>query len=155
MIWFKAIKDINVIKLVLNIKQSPVTEYFDVFKGIWKHEIECEIHLRDNTTPAVHPARKITLALKQRLKNELERLESFNIIEKVSELTDWVNAMVMVEKKEGDIRLCIDLVDLKKVIIRPHYPFPVFQDAVAELDSAVAFSRLDARSDYWILPLST
>ncbi|KAK2721380.1 hypothetical protein QYM36_003607, partial [Artemia franciscana] len=73
----------------------------------------------------------------------------------VSEPTDWVNAMVMVEKKDGGVRLCIDPVDLNKAIKRPYYPVPSFDDAVAELDGAAVFSRLDARSGYWILPLST
>ena len=49
--------------------------------------------------PRVHPARKIPLALKQKLKDKLEQLESLDIIEKVSEPTDWVNAMVMAEKR--------------------------------------------------------
>ncbi|KAK2720481.1 hypothetical protein QYM36_004385, partial [Artemia franciscana] len=73
----------------------------------------------------------------------------------VSEPTDWVNAMVMVEKKDGGVRLCINPVDLNKAIKRPYYPVPSFDDAVAELDGAAVFSRLDARSGYWILPLST
>ncbi|KAK2725576.1 hypothetical protein QYM36_000169 [Artemia franciscana] len=149
------IKDMNLIKLVLNIEKSPVSEYSDVFKGIGKLKTECEIYLKDNATPTVHPARKIPLALKQKLKTELERLESLDIIKKVSEPTDWVNAMVMVEKKDGGVRLCIDPVDLNKAIKRPYYPVPSFDDAVAELDGAAVFSRLDARSGYWILPLST
>ena len=74
---------------------------------------------------------------------------------KVSKSTDWVNAMVMVEKKDGTVRLCIDPVDLNKAIKRPHYPITTFEDAVAEIDGAVIFSKLDARSGYWILPLST
>ncbi|KAK2716831.1 hypothetical protein QYM36_007097 [Artemia franciscana] len=154
-IGFKASKDMNLMKLVLNIEKSPVSEYSDVFKGIGKLETECEIYLKDNATPTVHPARKIPLALKQKLKTELERLESLDIIKKVSEPTDWVNAMVMVEKKDGGVRLCIDPVDLNKAIKRPYYPVPSFDDAVAELDGAAVFSRLDARSGYWMLPLST
>ncbi|KAK2705876.1 hypothetical protein QYM36_016028 [Artemia franciscana] len=154
-IGFKASKDMNLIKLVLNIEESPVSEYSDVFKGIGKLETECEIYLKDNATPTVHPARKIPLALKQKLKTELKRLESLDIIKKVSEPTDWVNAMVMVEKKDGGVRLCIDPVDLNKAIKRPYYLVPSFDDAVAEPDGTAVFSRLDARSGYWILPLST
>ena len=154
-IGFKASKDMNLIKLVLNIEESPVSKYSDVFKGIGKLETECEIYLKDNATPTVHPARKIPLTLKQKLKTELERLESLDIIEKVSEPTDWVNDMVMVEKKDGGVRLCINPVDVNKAIKRPYYPVPSFDNAVAELDGAAVFSRLDACSGYWILPLST
>ncbi|KAK2724744.1 hypothetical protein QYM36_001288, partial [Artemia franciscana] len=100
----------------------------------------------------VHPARKIPLAEAQ---DRVGAPRKSRYHQKVSEPTDWVNAMVMVEKKDGGVRLCIDPVDLNKVIKRPYYPVPSFEDAVAELDGAAVFSRLDARSGYWILPLST
>ena len=72
-----------------------------------------------------------------------------------SEPTDWVKVMVMAEKKDGGIRLCINPVDLNKVIKCTHYPVPTFEDAVAELDGGAVFSKLDACSGYWMRPLST
>ncbi|KAK2721303.1 hypothetical protein QYM36_003550 [Artemia franciscana] len=62
--------------------------------------------------------------------------------------------MVLVEKKDGGVRLCIDPVDLNKAIKRPHYPIPTFEDAISDLSGAKYFSKLDATSGYWSLVLS-
>ncbi|KAK2727377.1 hypothetical protein QYM36_008013 [Artemia franciscana] len=75
--------------------------------------------------------------MKQKLKDKLDRLEALNIIGKVSEPTEWVNAMVMVEKKDES-----------------HYPIPTFEDATEDLHGISTVSKLDVRSGYWILPLT-
>ncbi|KAK2724943.1 hypothetical protein QYM36_001408 [Artemia franciscana] len=73
---------------------------------------------------------------------------------KVVTPTEWVNSMVMVEKKDGSIRLCIDPVDLNKSIKRPHYPIPTLDDVTSKLHGAKVFTKLDARSGYWSILLS-
>jgi hypothetical protein len=50
--------------------------------------------------------------------------------------------------------LCIDPVDLNEAIKQPYYPIPTFDDALSNQDGAVYFTKLDARSGYWILQLS-
>ncbi|KAK2725422.1 hypothetical protein QYM36_000054 [Artemia franciscana] len=110
--------------------------------------------LKENAVPTVYPARKVPLAMKQNLKDELDRLEALNIIGKVSDPTDWVNAIVMVKKKDGSVRLCIDPVDLNKAIRRPHYPIPTFEEATEDSHGISTVSKLDVRSGYWILPLT-
>ena len=124
-VGLKTCKDLELIKLILNIQKEGgttsaysqlVKEYKDIFEGIGNLENKCEIHLKENAVPMVYPARKVPLAMKQKLKDELDRLEALNIIGKVSEPTDWVNAMVMVEKKDGSVRLCIEPVDLNKAM---------------------------------------
>ncbi|KAK2702360.1 hypothetical protein QYM36_019011 [Artemia franciscana] len=62
--------------------------------------------------------------------------------------------MVMVEKKDGSIRLCIDPVDLNKSIKRPHYPIPTLDGVTSKLHGAKVFTKLDARSGYWSILLS-
>ncbi|KAK2713236.1 hypothetical protein QYM36_009191 [Artemia franciscana] len=62
--------------------------------------------------------------------------------------------MVMVEKKDGFIRLYIDLVDLNKSIKRPHYPIPTLDNVTSKLHGAKVFTKLDAQSGYWSILLS-
>ncbi|KAK2709399.1 hypothetical protein QYM36_013157 [Artemia franciscana] len=62
--------------------------------------------------------------------------------------------MVMVEKKDGSIRLCIDPVDLNKSIKRPHYSIPALDDVTSKLHGAKVFTNLDTRSGYWSILLS-
>lgn len=73
-------------------------------------------------------------------------MERQGIITKVTEPTDWVNALVVVEKpRTGALRICLDLRDLNKAIRRPHYPLPTLDDVISRLSGARYFSVLDAR----------
>ncbi len=95
--------DFGLIKMVLSVTETqtevPVLEEFaDVFKGIGLFPGECTIHLDPHATPVVHPPRRIPLALRSRLKEELESMERQGVIVKVTEPTEWVNSMVVAEK---------------------------------------------------------
>ncbi|KAK2719595.1 hypothetical protein QYM36_005160 [Artemia franciscana] len=151
--------NLDLIKLVLNIdvatSQVPhlKEKYKEVFREIGKLDGECNIHLKDNATPTLYPARQIPATMQDKLKTELSCLESLGIIEKVVTLTKWVNSMVMVERKDGSIRLCIDPVDLNKSIKRPHYPIPTLDGVTLKLHGAKVFTKLDAQSGYWSILL--
>ncbi|KAK2723716.1 hypothetical protein QYM36_002156 [Artemia franciscana] len=86
--------------------------------------------------------------------DEEELNEPSILTKKVVTPTEWFNSMVMVEKKDGSIRLCIDPVDLNKSIKRPHYPIPTLDDVTSKLHGAKVFTKLDARSGYWSILLS-
>lgn len=81
-------------------------------------------------------------------------MEESGVIEKVTEPTDWVNSLVVVEKPNGKLRVCIDPKELNKAIKRPHYPMPTLEDVLSKMSGAKYFSKLDARSGYWQLRLS-
>ena len=88
------------------------------------------------------------------MKEELTQLVEKKIIEKVTEPTDWVSSLVVVEKKNGKLRLCIDPKDLNKNLKRSHYPLPTFEEIVPELHNAKIFSTFDARSGFWQIKLT-
>lgn len=91
-----------------------------------------------------------------RLKKELDKMEESQVICKVTEPTEWVNALVVVEKPQtGKLRVCLDPRDLNKAIKRPHYPLPTLEDVTTKLAGAKFFSVLYARSGYWAIKLST
>ena len=49
------------------------------------------------------------------------------IITPVTEPTRWVSSMVVVQKKDNQIRICLDPRDLNKAILRSHYPLPTIE----------------------------
>lgn len=159
-IGLKGCIDFGLIKLVLSVTQTqmetPVLkEFADVFKGIGLFPGECTIHLDPDATPVVHPPRRIPLALRSRLKDELDSMEQQDVIIKVTEPTEWVNSMVVAEKpRTGRLRVCLDPRDLNKAIKRPHYPLPTLEDLTCKLAGAQFFSVLDARSGYWAIKLT-
>ena len=60
--------------------------------------------------------RKVSLSLQPRLKATLECLEKAGVVSKVTKPTDWVNSLVIVEKKDKSLRLSLDPRDINKYI---------------------------------------
>ena len=132
----KACLDFGLIKLILSVSDTPdmsiLDEFVDVFTGIGLFPGECTIHLDPNAIPVVHPPRRVPIALRDRLKLELQNMEKQQVIVKVTEPTEWVNSMVAAEKpRTGKLRVCLDPKDLNKAIKRPHYPLPTLDDITA------------------------
>ena len=165
-ISFRSSLDLNLIKLIMNVNSAASTEvpicnsvsevikeFNDVFEGLGNLDGKCHIYLKDGAIPKVHAVRKIPSALCNKLKAELDKMEKDSVIEKVTLPTEWVNSMVAVQKKDGTLRLCIDPVDLNKSIRRPHYPIPTLEDSTSNLHGAKHFTKLNARSGYWLLSL--
>ena len=61
--------------------------------------------------------------------------------------------MVVNEKKSGKLWICIDPRDLNKVIKREPYQLPTQREITSRLAGARYFSKLDATSGYWQIPL--
>ncbi|XP_060774394.1 uncharacterized protein K02A2.6-like [Neoarius graeffei] len=61
--------------------------------------------------------------------------------------------MVAVPKKNGQIRVCVDLKQLNKAVKREKYMLPTIDDILPRLAEAKVFSLLDAASGFWQLPL--
>ena len=61
--------------------------------------------------------------------------------------------MVVVQKKDGSLRICIDPKDLNRALKREHYQLPTIEEITARMQGARYFSTLDARSGYWQIPL--
>ena len=68
-----------------------------------------------------------------------------------SMLTDWVNSLVIREKANGRLRLCLDPKDLNRAIKRDHYPVPTLEEIILKLSDAKMFSKLDPRNQKRLL----
>ena len=113
-----------------------------------------KITLRDDAQPYhVNVARRVPIPLMPKVAAELTKMEEAGIIRKITEPTDWCAPMVVVNKKDGGVRLCIDLKGLNKNIKRERYQIPTIDDILPKLANATVFSKLDAASGYYQLPL--
>ena len=86
-------------------------------------------------------------------KAELERLQQEDVIIEVNHYTEWVNSIVLVQKPDGCIRLCIDMRNLNMVIKRNPYYMRTLDDILPQLSKAKTISMGDATSGYWHVPL--
>ena len=128
-------------------KPEILGTYADQFRGTGALPGEYEIKIDESATPVVHPPRRIPYMLKDKVKAELCRMEEMGIITKVEQPTKWVNPIVVVRKPNGDVRICLDPVDLNKAVKREHYPLKTVEEVAASMSEATVFSTLDATQD--------
>ena len=88
------------------------------------------------------------------MEKELKRLEKLDIIETVEGLTPWISPIVVVPKKPGEVRICVDMREVNKPIKREKHLMPTIDDLIADLNGATHFSTLDLSSGYHQLELT-
>lgn len=63
--------------------------------------------------------------------------------------SDWASVPVLVRKKDGSMRLCIDYRALNEKTVKDCYPLPIIEDCLDTLQGTKYFATLDMASDYY------
>ncbi|XP_047165935.1 uncharacterized protein LOC124835101, partial [Vigna umbellata] len=132
-------------------RTSIVEEFSDVFPdeipGLPPaREVEFTIDLVTTATPiSVQPYRMAPAELVE-LKKQIEELMDKQFIR--PSVSPWGAPVLLVKKKDGSSRLCIDYRQLNKLTIKNKYPLPRIDDLLDQLHGATVFSKIDLRSGY-------
>ena len=157
LVGLQSAQDLGLIKQVGSITtngyENVIRTYQDVFKGLGCLQGHHSIDIDPNVRPVVHPCRKVPFSVRKRLKKELDRMSDIRVVVKEDEPTEWVNSVVVAEKKNGQLRVCLDPRNLNKAIRREHFTLPTREDLMGEFAEAKFFSKLDATSGYWQVKL--
>ena len=150
-----AIRALNLLQQ-LDAVETPIPEqYPKLFKGLGTFSQEYTIQLREGATPhAIHTPRKVALAQRQQVKDELQSMQHLGVISPVTEPTPWCAGMVVIPKQSGKVRICVDLKPLNESVMREIHPLPSVDTTLARLAGAKVFSKLDHNSGFWQVPLS-
>ena len=90
-----------------------------VFEGLGNLNEEYHIKLRPDAKPyALYTPHHMPLPLCPKVIEELNRMKAMGIISRVDEPTSWCAGMVVVPKKSGAIRICVDLKPLNESVLR-------------------------------------
>ena len=135
---------------------SSIKQQFpSLFTGLGTLQGDYEIKLKPDAKPfSLGTARNIPLPLRDKVKQELSNMEAQGVISKVQKPTQWCAGMVIVSKKSGGVRVCVDLKPLNRCVLREYHPLPKVDEVLAQLTGATMFSKLDANSGFWQVPLS-
>ena len=125
------------------------TQYPSLFTGIGQLKgVQVKLHIDPAVPPVAQKARRIPFHLRKKVEKELTNLQQQNIIERVEGPTPWVSPLVVIPKKNGDVRICVDMRMANKAIRRERHPAPTIDDLIQTLNGATVFSKLDLRSGY-------
>ena len=81
------------------------------------------------------------------MKAKVQRLLDANIIREVKYL-EWLANVVLVPKKNGKMRMCIDFTDLNKAFKKDPFPLPRIDTSTDKVAGCKRFSLLDCFSGY-------
>ena len=70
------------------------------------------------------------------------------IITPIEEPTDWVSSLVIVEKPNGQLQICLDPQHLNQAVKRLHFVMPAAEEIVAQMSNTKFFTKLDASNAY-------
>uniref|UniRef100_A0A8C6NU34 Gypsy retrotransposon integrase-like protein 1 n=1 Tax=Nothobranchius furzeri TaxID=105023 RepID=A0A8C6NU34_NOTFU len=156
-----AIIKLNLIKQVASVQQEKQekchqykTMFPKVFTGLGKLEGAYKIKLKEGVVPyALSAPRRVPLPMKEQVKQELDRMEAMGVIRRIEEPNAWCAGMVVVPKQNKKPRICVDLTRLNENVCRERHILPAVDDTLAQLEGAKVFSKLDATSGFWQVPL--
>ena len=118
-----------------------------------KVDIQAKIHITPEAMPVFCRARTVPYALREKIKEEISRLQDQGIIEPVR-FSDWAAPVVPVVKSDGRIRLCGDYkVTINRASKIDKYPLPRIDDLLTTLAGGKRFSKLDLAHAYLQVPL--
>ena len=81
-------------------------------------------------------------------------MEEIRVISKVNVPIPWCAGMVVAHKKSRAVRICVDLKPLNQSVLRVVHPLPKVDETLAQLSGARMFTKLDANSGSWQIPLA-
>ena len=125
-------------------KASLRARFPKVFEGLGKLKgYQLKLHQDDSIPPVAQPLCRIPFSRRQKVTEKLKQLEELDVIEKVNGPTSWINPLVAVEKPNGDIRICLDMRQANRAILREKHPVPTVEETLQEISEAKVFSKLD------------
>ena len=135
-------------------KDSLLKIYGDVFTGIGEYKKPYHIEVDSKVPPVIQHCRKVTHARYDNLKQTLSDLDEKGIVASIDKPTDWVDNLVITEKRDGRMRVCLDPKPLNRAIKCERYEIPTPSDVQSRLSGMNIFTVIDMNYGCWHVKLS-
>lgn len=127
--------------------------YDDLFnEEVGEMTVDYPMRITTNSPPIAQPSYRAPLTKRYVIDAEIDSMLNAGIIRPSS--SPWASPVLLIPKKTGDMRFCVDYRKLNAVTERDNYPLPRIQDIFDSLGGSAVFSTLDLRSGYWQVPVA-
>ena len=100
-----------------------------------------------NACPKKQPARRMPFAVRQEVATQLKKMQKNGVIQPSK--SPWASPVVLVRKRDGSHRFCVDYRGLNAVTKADTFPLPRIEDLLDQLGNSKYFSTLDLASGFW------
>ncbi len=111
-----------------------------------QHHIDTGQH-----SPIKQPPYRTPMSQRQRIATMVEAMQQQSVVQ--PSVSPWASPVVLVPKKDGSLRFCVDYRKLNSVTKKDVYPLPRIDDILDALGGMKYFSSLDLASGYWQVAL--
>jgi len=131
-------------------------EFSDIFStgpddlgrtGIVKHQIDTGGH-----PPIKQPRRRVPMHQQETMRKHVEEMLQHGVVKPFT--SPWASPIVLVKKKDGTARFCVDYRKLNDVTRKDAYPLPRIDETLDALSGSKVFTTLDLASGYWQVEMS-
>ncbi|KAE8737782.1 hypothetical protein FOCC_FOCC016750, partial [Frankliniella occidentalis] len=143
---------VNKVPLVLPAtKELLLEQYSTLFTGLGEFATKVHIKINPNVQPEMCPPRRYHFSLVDKLKAKIDSLVQRGIVAPIknNEVPTFVSNLVVREKGDGDLRICLDPEQLNKAIVRQKYIIPTVEEIAHKVKDKAIFTVLDLKEGFW------
>jgi len=134
-----------------SVVEEVLNEYPDIFieptaLPPFREKHNHKIKLLEGSNPVNQRPYRYSIHQKNEIDKLVEDLLTNGTVQASS--SPYASPVVLVKKKDGTWRLCVDYRELNGMTVKDSFPIPLIEDLMDELGGAVIFSKIDLRAGY-------
>ena len=110
------------------------------------------IEMNPDMKPVWKAARRVPLALKDKVSKEIQSMIDSGILTKLTPgmaTAQWLNSFIVVKKPSGNLHVCLDPTDLNKSIVRPVCNMRTLEEIIDLLKRSLYFAVFDSTKSFF------
>lgn len=134
-------------------KEIFIKNNINVFIGLGKFHETHKIQFKSDAQPKPALYRRVPQIVRERFIVKLKEFMEKGIVTNFDEPTDWLNNIVIIEKPNKSLRICLDPQQFNKNIVEKNFLIPTFDEITPKLLNKSVYTVLDLKDRFWQVEL--